>query len=145
MKISLTVLFVGTLLVSTGFSASDPFAGERTKMKTGRNTPAEEARLKAIAQDNQSAKMECTGHVCCHKEKSAATISLGRQFLNAKLGRHDSDSQSRTASAAMPRPTNATVAPGEAFLRAKLGITPEATQPSQQAVTPAVSSCACCD
>ena len=147
MKTFLTVLFAGVLLASTGFSASDPFAEMRFKMKTGRNTPAEEARLKAVAQVNETGKMECAGHVCCRKAKAAATNSVGRQFLNAKLGRHDTDtdSQPRIESAAMPRPTDATVAPGEAFLRAKLGITPAATGNSRESETTAVNSCACCD
>jgi hypothetical protein len=145
MKPFLTVLFTTVVLASTGFSASDPFAEERFKMKTGRNTPAAEARLTAIAQDNETGKMQCAVHVCCHKEKAPATTSAGRQFLNAKLGRHDSDSQARIGSAAMPRPTTATVAPGEAYLRAKLGITPSATQPSREAVVPVVNSCDCCE
>ena len=48
------ILFAGALLTSGTFAwSSDPFAEERYRMKTGRYTPAEEARQRAV-QDAQA-------------------------------------------------------------------------------------------
>jgi hypothetical protein len=102
MKTFMTVLFAGAMLASTTFAAaSDPLAEERFKMKTGRYTPAEEARLQVLTKKTEAGGMDCE-HTCCrsarvrsHEQHTNAAPAWAEQVFNAKLGRNTAAEEAR--------------------------------------------------
>lgn len=105
------VLIAGTMFLSTAFG-SDFGSEERFRMKTGRYTPAEEARRDAakIAANSARAKqvISCTMHGCCtnHQEQAAlatSEVTLGdpgaEERFRMKFGRISPSVESRAAAA----------------------------------------------
>ena len=93
------------MFLSTGF-ASDPGLEARFKMKTGRNTPAGEAKQKAAAPEKATAVTSCDKHGCCSRTEHAAlksTPTLGDPGAEArfrlKYGRPSSAEEARIAAA----------------------------------------------
>ena len=91
MKFYSNILMAGALLASMAFaSQADPFREERFKMKTGRYTPAEEARRLAL----NHKEVECGNQACCRNEHSGARTQSGdsasawvNRWFQAKWGR----------------------------------------------------------
>jgi hypothetical protein len=107
------ILFVaGAMSLSTAFG-QDPGFEERFKMKTGRNTPAEEARREKASLAAKQAKaklaMSCDKHGCCtrtEQEVAKTTTTLGDPGAEArfrmKFGRISPAEEARIAAAKRP-------------------------------------------
>ena len=124
MKKLMAVLFAGAILASvSAASASDQWAEERLKAKTGRYSPAEEARRAQLARTVKHAPEECQA-ACCREHspstnQSFATAVPTSEFLKAKLGRGASapashDQTQHASASAEPNSSNA-------WARAKFG------------------------
>jgi hypothetical protein len=85
MKTFFSVMLAGAMLVSVSWSAdSDPSREERFKTKTGRYTPAEEARRQAVT--------KCSDRECCrHKHvavpQATAESNWKSMWFQSKWGR----------------------------------------------------------
>ena len=93
MKKLMTVLFAGAMLASvSAASASDQWAEERLKAKTGRYSPAEETRRAQFARTVKHTPEGCQA-ACCREHSPSTNQSFGTaavptsEFLKAKLGR----------------------------------------------------------
>jgi hypothetical protein len=77
MKTFLNVMLAAAMLVSVSLSADgDPLREERFKAKTGRYTPAEEARRQALT-------ARCSDHECCrHKHVAAQQATAATNWKN---------------------------------------------------------------
>ena len=89
----MTVIYAGAMLASvSAASASDQWAEEILKAKTGRYSPAEESRRAELARMVKHGPEECQA-ACCREHSSSthgnstrAATATG-EFLKAKLGR----------------------------------------------------------
>jgi hypothetical protein len=97
------VFVAGAMFLSTAFG-NDPGFEERYRMKTGRYTPAEEARRLARAKP----VMNCAEHGCCtnHEEQAAGAksdVTLGdasaETRFRMKFGRSSPAEESRVVAA----------------------------------------------
>jgi hypothetical protein len=107
------ILFVaGAMSLSTTFG-SDPGSEERFKMKTGRYTPAEEARSEKASLAAKQAKvkpaMSCEKNECCTRTgqlvaKSATTLGDpgAEARFQTKFGRSSPAAEARIAAAKRP-------------------------------------------
>jgi hypothetical protein len=90
------VLLAGAMFLSTAF-ANDPSFEERFKAKTGRYTPAEEARRERVARVEEARQVEtasCERHSCCAGHKSVTgeretrlPDTVAEAWYRAKFGR----------------------------------------------------------
>jgi len=103
-------LIAGVMSLSTAFGKGDPGFEERFKMKTGRNTPAEESRrqIASLAAKQAKAKpaMSCDKHGCRTRTDQAvakSAITLGDPGAEArfrmKYGRSSPAEEARIAAA----------------------------------------------
>ena len=110
-----TIIFViaGAMSLSTAFGQGDPGFEERFKMKTGRSTPAEEARREKARLAAKQAKakpvMSCDKHGCCTRTEEAvakSTATLGdpgfQERYKMKNGRYTPAEEARIAAAKRP-------------------------------------------
>ena len=110
-----TVIFLiaGAMSFSTAFGQGDPGFEERFKMKTGRYSPAEEARREkaglAAKQANAKLVTICDKHGCCTRTEQAVAKSattLGDPGAEArfrmKYGRSSPAEEARIAAAKRP-------------------------------------------
>ena len=87
------VFLTGVVFAIAAFAASnDQLAEERYRMKYGRYTPAEEARLKVVAAERKDA-VEYVGQACCrHMPHDNALVarepSANEAWFRAKFGRN---------------------------------------------------------
>lgn len=92
MRIIMTVAIAATMFATVAAKANDNWAEERYKAKTGRYTPAEEARRASAARKANPKAQACAEHSCCrraadsHNERTVGSIQT-RELLRAKLGR----------------------------------------------------------
>lgn len=92
MRIIMTVVIAATMFATVAAKANDNWAEERYKAKTGRHTPAEEARRTSAARKADPKAQACAEHSCCrraadsHNERTVGSIQA-RELLRAKLGR----------------------------------------------------------
>jgi hypothetical protein len=105
------VFIAGAMFLSTAFG-SDSGSEERFRMKTGRYTPAEEARREAakIAAKETGAKqgMSCAKHGCCTNHEGQASVAKAEvtpgdpgteERFRMKFGRISPAAESRVAAA----------------------------------------------
>ena len=121
----LTVIFAGAMLASgSAASASDRWAEERLKAKTGRYSPAEESRRAELARTVNHRPEECQA-ACCREHSpsthgnSTRAATATAEFLKAKLGRDST----RVAANEYKHQAIADVRPSssDAWARAKFG------------------------
>ena len=86
---TLTLLFAGVMSFSIAFG-SDPAFEERFKMKTGRYTPAEEARRTkeslTAKHANEEPILSCEKHGCCTRTQQTVSRSATRPA--SRMRRH---------------------------------------------------------
>jgi hypothetical protein len=92
MRTMMILLFAGAMSGSTMLAATnDQWAEERMKAKTGRYSPAEEARREARARESDGQDQTCKKQSCCrHQHASAKTKRSSNSadtLLASKLGR----------------------------------------------------------
>jgi len=92
MKTMMILLFAGAMSGSAMLATTnDQWAEERMKAKTGRYSPAEEARRQARARESNGQDQTCKKQSCCrHQHASAKTkrsTNSADTLLNSKLGR----------------------------------------------------------
>ena len=95
MKTVMSVLFAGAMLASVSIAtANDQWAEERLKAKTGRYSPAEEARRADVSRAAKHNDEKCAQHACCRRQHESAkdrNAAVGptwtEEFLSAKFGR----------------------------------------------------------
>lgn len=92
MKTMMILLFAGAMSASAMLATtSDQWAEERMKAKTGRYSPAEEARREARARESDDQDQTCKKQSCCrHQHASAKTkrcSNCADTPLASKLGR----------------------------------------------------------
>lgn len=103
------VFIAGAMFLSTAF-ANDPGFEERYKMKTGRYTPAEDARreaVKAAAKESRAKQMiNCGKHGCCTGDERAVAKSEppvgdpgAEARLRMKFGRSSPAEEARISAA----------------------------------------------
>jgi hypothetical protein len=127
MKKLMTVAFAVAMLASASAaaSASDQWAEERLKVKTGRYFPREESRRAQLARTAKHAPEECQAAACCRDhsssrhQNSAMGATATSEFLKAKLGRD----ATQVASHDHNHQATANVQPSssDAWARAKFG------------------------
>jgi len=157
MKTMMSVLFAGVVLASVSTAtANDQWAEERLKAKTGRYSPAEESRRKALAQSQQQSDEECEQHACCRRDhrsvgerKDVTTGSVwATELLKAKLGRSPEAAHNRSDQRQLAG--NQGSAFSDAWRRAKWGRS-MSDAPSTSRTTPEVIAAnicgrpSCCD
>lgn len=92
MKTMMILLFAGAMSGSAMLATTnDQWAEERIKAKTGRYSPAEEARREARARESNGQDQTCRKQSCCrHQHASAQTkrsTNGSDTLLGSKLGR----------------------------------------------------------
>ena len=92
MKTMMILLFAGAMSGSAMLATTnDQWAEERMKAKTGRYSPAEEARREALVRKSDSQDQTCKKQSCCrHQHASAQTkrsTNSADTLLGSKLGR----------------------------------------------------------
>ena len=106
---TMILILAGALSLSTVYG-SDPFFEERLKMKTGRYSPAEEARREnarlAATQAKAKVGMSCDKHGCCTRTEQASArpaATLGdpgaEERFKMKYGRSTPAEEARIATA----------------------------------------------
>ena len=150
MKTVMSVLFAGAMLASVSMAtANDQWAEERLKAKTGRYSPAEEAR-----RASRAAKLndeECAKHACCRRQHESANdrnAAVGpiwtEEFLSAKFGR---ETIAKAPGDHSPQPADSRTSLSDAARqRAKWGHSlsaPTDTQPILRAASEKVTASRC--
>ena len=159
MKTMMSVLIAGAMLASVSMAtANNQWAEERLRAKTGRYSPAEEARRADVSRAAKHNDEECAQHACCRRQHESAkdrNAAVGptwaEEFLSAKFGRETIAAASGDHS---PQPSDTrTSLSADAWQRAKWGRSlsaPTDTQPVRRAASEKVTAngCArpsCCD
>ena len=105
MKTMMILLFAGAMSGSAMLATTnDQWAEERMKAKTGRYSPAEEARREALVRKSDGQDQPCKKQSCCrHQHASAQTkrsTNSADTLLGSKLGRGMSHTNVETHTAA---------------------------------------------
>lgn len=92
MKTMMILLFAGAMSSSAMLaSTNDQWAEERMKAKTGRYSPAEEARREARARESEDQDHTCKKQSCCRHQHASAknkrSSNSADTLLASKLGR----------------------------------------------------------
>lgn len=92
MKTMMILLFAGAMSSSAMLaSTNDQWAEERMKAKTGRYSPAEEARREARARESEDQDQTCKKQSCCRHQHASAknkrSSNSADTLLASKLGR----------------------------------------------------------
>jgi hypothetical protein len=144
MKTMMSFLIAGAMLASVSMATSnDQWAEERLKAKTGRYSPAEEARRADVFHAAKHNDEECAQHACCRREHESAAdrnAAVGStwtdELLRAKYGR---DTTATASSDHSPQPVNTrTSLLADAWQRAKWGRSLSA-RPDKQPILRAAS------
>ena len=158
MKSVISVLIAGAMLASVSMAAAnDQWAEERLKAKTGRYSPAEEARRADVSRAAKHNDEECAQHACCRRQhesakdrNAAVRPTWTEELLRAKFGR---DTTATASGDHSPQHADPTPLWADAWQRAKWGHSLSGgadTQPVLRAASEKVtaSQCArpsCCD
>ena len=143
----MTVIFAGAMLASvSAASASDQWAEERLKAKTGRYSPREESRRAELARTVKHGPEDCQA-ACCREhssmthQNSATTTGPTSEYLRAKSGRAVSAPPTRDHK--QHASTSAETNSSNSWARAKFGRDVTQGGPTGQAPASTVTLAAC--